>query len=74
MPQQSAPGAARQKTTKVQKILKDEGLRQSVEVTWQRERSQTDGLEVLARCKALNEFIRKVRHAAVCTVCTSLTM
>lgn len=62
MPQHSRPaGAVKAKTTtKVQRILEDEGLRQSVEVVWKRERSQAESLGVLARAKALNEFIRKV--------------
>jgi negative regulator of sigma E activity len=69
MPQQSRPtGAVKgQKTTKVQRILEDESLRQSVEVVWKRERSQAESLGVLARAKALNEFIRKV--SAVAAVC-----
>lgn len=58
MPQQSAARAAKQ--THLWKLLADDSLRQSVDSRWQREQAKTDGLEVLARCKALNEFIRRV--------------
>lgn len=58
MPQQSVRAV---KQTKVQKLLQgDESLRHSVELSWQQEKASSEGLEVLARCKALNEFIRKV--------------
>lgn len=47
-------------TSKVQKLLKDDGFRRSIEVSWQHNSAETEGLEVLARARALNEFIKKV--------------
>lgn len=70
------------KTTQVAKLLKDEGLRQSVEASWQRERAQTAPTDLLSRCKALNAFAlvrggvgecEKLRAAAVgCSTDTSV--
>jgi hypothetical protein len=62
MPQQASCSTprAKAKTSKVQKLLKNDNLRQSAELSWQREKRTTEPLELLARCKALNEFIKKV--------------
>lgn len=62
MPQEASCSTprAKAKTTKVQKLLKDEKIRHSAELSWQREKRTTEPLELLARCKALNEFIKKV--------------
>lgn len=52
--------AAQRTCSKVQKILKDPTFRQAAEHTWKAESKKAEGLEVLARCRALNEFVRKV--------------